>query len=103
MTNERAIKWLQMYLSRPIKWDNYSDETKTIRERAEKEIFEAFRMAFSALRKQIPIEPKIIEFEDTGVTWEKYEVSTCGVCDALLGDALFCPMCGKKVKWNETN
>jgi hypothetical protein len=51
------------------------------------------------LKAQGPVEPKMMEFVDKGLTWEKYEVPTCGVCGALLGDALFCPMCGRAVKW----
>lgn len=50
MTNERAIKWLEMYANRPVKWDDYSDETKEVREECEKQIAEAFRMAINALR-----------------------------------------------------
>ena len=49
MTNERAIQWLEMYSNRPVKWDDYSDESKGIREEAEKQIAEAFRMAIEAL------------------------------------------------------
>lgn len=52
------------------------------------------------LKSQEPVEPKMMEYVDKGVTWEKYEVPTCGVCGALLGDALFCPMCGRAVKWD---
>lgn len=49
MTNERAIQWLEMYANRPVKWDDYSEETKEIREEAERQITEAFRMAIEAL------------------------------------------------------
>lgn len=56
--------------------------------------------ALALLKAQEPVEPKMMEFVDKGVTWEKYEVPTCGVCGALLGDALFCPMCGSEVKWD---
>lgn len=52
------------------------------------------------LKAQEPVEPKYVEFEDTGLTWEKYEVATCGKCGALLGDALYCQMCGQAVKWD---
>lgn len=55
--------------------------------------------ARTLLKTQEPVEPKMMEFVDEGLTWEKYEVPTCGACGALLGDALFCPMCGKAVKW----
>lgn len=51
------------------------------------------------LKAQEPVEPKMMEFVDEGLTWEKYEVPTCAVCGAMLGDALFCPMCGRAVKW----
>lgn len=56
--------------------------------------------ALALLKAQEPVEPKMMEFVDEGLTWEKYEVPTCGVCGALLGDAQFCPMCGRAVKWN---
>ena len=59
----------------------------------------AIKDAIKILRAQEPIEPKIIEFVDKGMTWEKYEVSTCGACGALLGGALFCPQCGRPVKY----
>ena len=55
--------------------------------------------AIALLKAQEPVKPKYVEFEDTGLTWEKYEVATCGKCGALLGDALYCPMCGQAVKW----
>ena len=60
---------------------------------------DALDMAIEALKTQDPVEPKMMEFVDEGLTWEKYKVPTCGVCGVLLGDALFCPNCGKKVKW----
>lgn len=60
---------------------------------------DALEMAIEALKTQEPVEPKMMYFVDEGLTWEKYEVPTCGVCGALLGDALFCPMCGRAVKW----
>ena len=59
------------------------------------------RDALALLKAQEPVEPKIMYFVDEGLTWETYEVPTCGVCGALLGDALFCPMCGRTVKRND--
>ena len=55
--------------------------------------------ALALLKAQEPVKPKMMEFVDEGLTWEKYEIPTCGVCGAMLGDALFCPMCGRPVKW----
>lgn len=55
--------------------------------------------AIALLKEQEAVKPRMIEFIDKGLTWEKYEVPTCGVCGALLGGALFCPMCGRAVKW----
>lgn len=55
--------------------------------------------AIALLKAQEPVKPKMMYFVDEGLTWETYEVPTCGVCGALLGDALFCPMCGRAVKW----
>lgn len=57
-------------------------------------------VALRMMMAQEPVEPKIIVV-DKGLTWEKYEVPTCGECGTLLGDALFCPQCGRKVKWND--
>lgn len=59
------------------------------------------RDALALLKAQEPVEPKMMYFVDEGLTWETYEVPTCGVCGALLGDALFCPMCGRAVKRND--
>lgn len=63
-------------------------------------VMRLLRGEITTLKAQEPVEPKMMEFVDKGVTWEKYEVPTCGVCGALLGDALFCPMCGRAVKRN---
>ena len=52
------------------------------------------------LKAQEPVEPKMLEFIDEGLTWEKYEIPSCGKCGALLGDALYCPNCGRAVKWD---
>ena len=57
------------------------------------------RMPHCPLKEQEPVEPKQIEFEDTGLTWQKYNVPVCGVCESLLGDTLYCPQCGTRVKW----
>lgn len=57
------------------------------------------RDALELLKAQEPVEPKILEFVDEGVTWQKYEVPSCGICGALLGDALYCPQCGRAVRW----
>lgn len=57
--------------------------------------------AYTLLKAQEPVKPKAIKFIDKGVTWEEYEVSVCGECGAMLGDALFCPRCGRAVKWDE--
>lgn len=57
--------------------------------------------AIAFLKAQEPVEPKMMYFVDEGLTWETYEVPTCGVCGALLGDALFCPNCGRAVKRND--
>ena len=51
------------------------------------------------LKAQEPVEPKMLEFIDEGLTWEKYEIPSCGKCGALLGDALYCLNCGRAVKW----
>ena len=44
-------------------------------------------------------EPKWIDYEDT-FTGEKFKVPLCWDCESLLGDALYCPRCGRKVKWD---
>ena len=49
MTSKEAIKWLRLQETLPIAWDDYSEETKEIREEAEKCIKEAFDMAIKAL------------------------------------------------------
>ena len=48
--------------------------------------------AIALLREQQPVEPKWIN---------KFKVYQCGTCGSpLLGDALYCSRCGKKVKWD---
>ena len=54
MRIKKAIQWLEMYANRPVKWDDYSDESKAIREEAERQIVEAFKMAINALKAQEP-------------------------------------------------
>ena len=49
MTSKEAIKWLRLQETLPIAWDDYSEETKEIREEAEKHIKEAFGWAIKAL------------------------------------------------------
>ena len=39
-------------------------------------------------------EPKWIDYEDR-------LVPLCGNCESLLDDVLYCPRCGKKVKWDD--
>ena len=58
--------------------------------------------ALELLKAQEPVEPKreMIEFFD-GLTGQKFEVPTCGICGTLVGDALYCPQCGRKVLWND--
>ena len=55
------------------------------------------------LKAKEAVEPKMLEFIDEGLTWEKYELPSCGKCGALLGDALYCPNCGTAVNWNGTH
>lgn len=55
--------------------------------------------AYAILKAQEPVSPKYVEFMDKGLTWESYKVPMCGICGTLLGDALFCPQCGRAVKW----
>ena len=57
MTTRKAIQWIEMYANRPVKWDDYSDENREVREEAEKQIAEAFRMAVDALKAQEPRYP----------------------------------------------
>ena len=101
MRIKKAIQWLEMYANRPVKWDDYSDESKVIREEAERQIVEAFKMAINALKAQEPVEP-VVDID----TWK------CGICghtlehQELLGDNVlfheqynYCPECGRAVKW----
>ena len=90
-----------MQSSKPIKWDDYSEENKQIREEAERRIKEAFNMAIEALKAQERVEP-VVDID----TWK------CGKCghilehQQLLGDNVlfheqynYCPECGRAVKW----
>lgn len=53
------------------------------------------------LQEQEPVEPKWIDFEDT-FTGDKFKVPICGICELLIGDAFYCPHCGRKAKWDAT-
>lgn len=92
MTIRKAIQWLEMYANKPVKWDDYSDESRDVREEAEKQIAEAFRMAVDALKAQEPVKP----------TW-KNGYPLCGECGFKLHWILeqnnYCPDCGRAVKW----
>ncbi len=57
------------------------------------------RNALTLLQKQEPVEPKWFDFEDM-FTEQKYKIPICGACESLLGDAVYCPQCGRKVKWD---
>ena len=61
MTHEVAIKWLKMQSSKPVKWDDYSEESREIREAAEQHMKEAFNMAIEALKAQ---EPHVMTLEE---------------------------------------
>lgn len=79
MTPEEAIKWLTLQKNKDILWDDYSDETKGIRENAELRIRIAYEMAIEALKKSswMPITHREmteeekeffnVEFEDTKI------------------------------------
>lgn len=54
MTHEEAIKWLKMQSRKPVKWNDYSEENRVIREEAERRLKEAYNMAIDALKAQGP-------------------------------------------------
>ena len=54
MTHEEAIKWLKMQSRKPVKWNDYSEENRVIREEAERRLKEAYNMAIDALKAQEP-------------------------------------------------
>ena len=50
------------------------------------------------LQEQEPVKPKWTDFEDS-FTGEKFKLYHCGNCGSyLFSDALYCPICGRKVK-----
>lgn len=51
ITNEEAIKWLELQKSKGIAWDDYSEETRYIREQAEMRIAASYDKAIEALRR----------------------------------------------------
>ena len=97
MTAKEAIGWLKMQSSKPVKWDDYSEENKQIREEAERRIKEAFNMAIEALKAQEPVEPKKNDVDFAGLrTWEW----ACPECNCMLiYRAKYCSCCGRAVKW----
>ena len=95
MTHEVAIKWLKMQSSKPVKWDDYSEESREIREAAEQHMKEAFNMAIDALKAQEPIKPK----PDTSLGARPWWI-VCGNCKLSINeDYRYCPYCGRAVKW----
>ena len=64
MKHEEAIRWLNMQSSKPVKWDDYSEENKQIREEAERRMKEAFNMAIEALKAQ---EPRVMTLEEVQI------------------------------------
>lgn len=103
MRIKKAIQWLEMYANRPVKWDDYSDGSKVIREEAERQIDEAFKMAINALKAQEPIAPvkvnRYMETDENG-DWFSPETYDCGNCGVELhGKADYCHLCGRAVKW----
>lgn len=94
MNRDDAVKALDAALTKMQKGGRYTPEDVDDLERCARDVLDL-------LKAQEPVEPKMMEFVDKGLTWEKYEVPTCGVCGALLGDAQFCPVCGREVKWDE--
>lgn len=61
MTHEEAIKWLKMQSRKPVKWNDYSEENRVIREEAERRLKEAYNMAIDALKAQ---EPRVMTLEE---------------------------------------
>ena len=86
MTREEAIMWLKMESSKPIKWDDYSEESKRIREDAERHIAKAFDMAIDALKSQEPrmMELNELAFYDSGL----YVETRNGCPEGLIWSAL---------------
>ena len=87
MTYERAIKELE------YEYNHLAEEyefTETCRET------QAFKMAFQALKKQIPAEPI---YERIGV----YAYAYCPSCkfERAWRDRNYCPRCGQKLDFSE--
>lgn len=66
MTRQEAIKWLEMQSSKPVKWDDYSEDSREIREEAERRMAKAINMAINALQAQKTSIEKVAE--DYGLT-----------------------------------
>lgn len=98
MTNKRAIQWLEMYANRPVKWDDYSDESREVREEAEKQIAEAFRMAVDALKAQeaVAVIPAV---KKDGELLHEGNCSVCGMKLDWFYNGNYCGCCGSAVKW----
>ena len=96
MTIRKAIQWLEMYANKPVKWDDYSDGSKAIREEAERQIAESFKMAINALKAQ---EPKLVHVT-ANINHRKIgECPTCGKSINSGDYPNYCGRCGQAVKW----
>ena len=58
--------------------------------------------ALALIREQEPVEPKWIAYKDD-LTEQDFKVPTCGICGTYIGygDTLYCPRCGRAVKWDD--
>lgn len=93
MTNEKAIQWLTMQKEKPVRWDDYSEESRAIREAAEMQMKQAFDMAIYALKAQ---EPMLVVSKDTNEI-----IGDCPRCGrhVIHWHNKYCAECGQAVKW----
>ena len=54
--------------------------------------------AIELLKVQEPVSVKWFTFRDD-ITDEEYQIPFCGACERNVTDAIYCPNCGRPVKW----
>jgi len=103
MTNEEAIKWLQLQASIQVRWDDDSKETEQTRTECERRIRKAYQKGIEALKTR---EPKLVinvhkahdNVLNPNVPW----IGKCPKCGKKIeGKTLtsFCKYCGQAVAW----
>lgn len=97
MTEQEAIKWVndRMCYGRG-KWSEHHQPVID-------EYWQAGEMAIQALKKHIPMKPRIRTFDINDNCVKFYICKSCGYTYAKGRMGAYCSACGQKIDWSKKN